>query len=69
MRLAMESDALIKVPVKLYFEKGSVTIDNGVESLTFQTEDCSFLVLYDGSYQERKCNPGSDCSGCGALCI
>lgn len=69
MRLDMTSDDLIKVPVKLYFQDEKVTIDDGVEARSYKIADCTFLLLYDGSFIDKKCSPGSDCSDCGFACI
>ncbi|MDR3288677.1 MAG: membrane-binding protein [Peptococcaceae bacterium] len=69
MRLDRLANKLTKVPVTLSFRDGGVTIDNGVEALARNTEECGFLCLYDGNFTEKKCSPGSDCSDCGSACI
>lgn len=69
LRLDMMTGDMVKVPVVISFQENQVTIDNAVEKLTFSIDDSKFLFLYDGSYKEKKCSPGSDCSGCGASCM
>ena len=69
LRLDMINGNMVKVPVIISFEENTVCFDNGADKQTFLIEDCKFLFLYDGSYQEKKCSPGSDCSGCGASCM
>jgi hypothetical protein len=69
MRFEMTSDKMVKVPVKILFQDNTVTIDNGVENLSCSTEESKFLFLHDGYYMDKKCSPGSDCSGCGSECI
>jgi preprotein translocase subunit Sec61beta len=69
LRLDMLSDEMVKLPIVLTFQENNVTLDNGVEKKTFSIEDAKFLFLHDGYYVEKKCSPGSDCSGCGASCM
>ena len=69
LKLEMLSSELMKLPVKIVFEDGQVSIDNGMDCHRFSVEQCRFLFLYDGSYKEKKCSPGSDCTGCGAACM
>ncbi|WP_455714219.1 hypothetical protein [Anaerosporobacter sp.] len=69
LRLDMLTNEMVKLPVKISFESNSITIDSGAESMSFDINTCKFLFLYDGSYKEKKCSPGSDCSGCGAACM
>ena len=70
MRFGMAKDAVIKVPVKLFFDQNNTTIlENGAETRTFKNQDHKFMALYDGSFKQLKCSPGSDCSGCGAACM
>lgn len=69
LRLDMITGNMVKVPVVISFDEDMVCIDNGEDKQIFLMEDSKFLFLYDGSYQEKKCSPGSDCSGCGASCM
>lgn len=69
LKLDMLTNEMVKVPIVISFYENQVMVDNAVEKLTFPIEDSKFLFLYDGSYMEKKCNPGSDCSGCGANCM
>lgn len=69
LRLDMTSDEMIKLPVVITFLNDQVTLDNGAEKKTFEMGDAQFLFLHDGYYVEKKCSPGSDCSGCGASCM
>lgn len=69
LRLDMLTDEMIKLPIILFFHKEEVTLDNGAEKRTFLIKDTKFLFLHDGYYVEKKCSPGSDCSGCGASCM
>lgn len=69
LKLDMISGKMVKLPIVILFEEKQVTFDNGVEKYTFSIEDSKFLFLHDGSYLEKKCSPGSDCSGCGASCM
>ncbi len=69
MRFAMTSDKMVKIPVKIIFKSDEVIIDNGVQKEAFSISESKFLFLHDGSYMEKKCSPGSDCSGCGGACV
>lgn len=69
LRFDMLTDEMVKVPIIVSFHENMVTIDNAVEKKTFQIDDAKFLFLHDGYYMEKKCSPGSDCSGCGASCM
>ncbi len=69
LRLDILTGEMVKVPVGILFHENQVTIDNAAEKQTFLIDDSRFLFLYDGSYLEKKCSPGSDCSGCGASCM
>ncbi len=69
LRLDMLSNEMVKLPVIISFGEDRVEIDNGAEKQVFSISDSKFLFLYDGSYRENKCSPGSDCSGCGASCM
>ncbi len=69
LRLDIMTNEMVKLPVKIKFEGNLVILDNGAASMSFDIAACKFLFLYDGSYQEKKCSPGSDCSGCGAACM
>ncbi len=69
LRLDMVSDEMVKLPIVIRFNNDEVMIDNGAEIYNFPIEDSNFLFLYDGSYQQKKCSPGSDCSDCGASCM
>lgn len=69
LRLDMLTNEMVKVPVTVSFYEKHVTVDNAAEKLAFSTADSKFLFLHDGSYMEKKCSPGSDCSGCGASCM
>ncbi|MDF2984536.1 MAG: hypothetical protein K0R50_46 [Eubacterium sp.] len=69
LRLDMLTNEMVKVPIIISFYQNQVTIDNAVEKQTFSICDSKFLFLHDGSYMEKKCSPGSDCSGCGASCM
>lgn len=69
LRLDMMTGEMSKVPVIISFPDKRVKIDNGVETKTFSIADSKFLFLHDKSYMEKKCSPGSDCSGCGAACM
>lgn len=69
IRFDMVTGEMVKVPVVISFQEDLVTFDNAVEKLTFPIAGTKFLFLYDGSYKEKKCSPGSDCSGCGASCM
>lgn len=69
LRLDIMSGEMSKVPVIISFHGNQVMIDNGVEKKTFSIDDSKFLFLHDKSYMEKKCSPGSDCSGCGAACM
>lgn len=69
LRLDSMTNVMVKLPVKISFAGNRVTVDNGAENVSFDMDACNFLFLYDGSYQEKKCSPGSDCSDCGAACM
>lgn len=69
LRLDMLNDEMIKLPITVSFQEDEVTLDNGAEKRTFIIKDANFLFLHDGYYMEKKCSPGSDCSGCGASCM
>lgn len=69
LRLDMLSDEMVKLPIVLTFHEEQVTLDNGAEKKTFSIGETKFLFLHDGYYVEKKCSPGSDCSGCGASCM
>ncbi len=69
LRLDMVSGEMVKVPVIISFKGENVTLDNAAEKLTLPINDWKFMFLHDGSYMEKKCSPGSDCSGCGASCM
>jgi hypothetical protein len=69
MRFEMTSDKMMKIPVKISFQDNTVTIDNGAEALSFPMKESKFMFMHDGYYMEKKCSPGSDCSGCGSECL
>lgn len=69
LRLDIMTGVMCKVPVIILFLDNQVMLDNGVEKKTFPIDDSKFLFLHDQSYMEKKCSPGSDCSGCGAACM
>jgi len=69
LRLDNMTGDMCKVPVIVSFFDDHVMLDNGVEKKTVSIDDSKFLFLYDQSYIEKKCSPGSDCSGCGAACM
>lgn len=69
LRLEMESDKMMKLPIRITFQSTEVCLDNGVEKQSFNLTASKFLFLYDGSYQQSKCSPGSDCSNCGGNCL
>lgn len=69
LRLDIMTGEMCKVPVIISFFDDQVMLDNGVEKKTFPIDDSKFLFLHDQSYMEKKCSPGSDCSGCGAACM
>ncbi|MEY8351726.1 hypothetical protein AALB39_00055 [Lachnospiraceae bacterium 54-53] len=60
---------MMKVPVLITFADNEAVIDNAVEKKTFFIDDSKFMLLHDQYYTEKKCSPGSDCSGCGASCL
>lgn len=68
-RLDMTTDEMIKLPIEISFAGDMVTFKNGVEQTTYRYLEHKFLCLHDGYYTEKKCSPGSDCSGCGASCM
>lgn len=69
LRVDMLTNEMVKLPIIISFIENKVVIDNTEEKLTYPIEDSKFLFLYDGSYMEKKCSPGGDCSGCGASCM
>lgn len=69
LRLDMLTDEMVKLPITVSFQEDLVTLDNGAEKRTFSIGEAKFLFLHDGYYAEKKCSPGSDCSGCGASCM
>jgi preprotein translocase subunit Sec61beta len=69
LRMDMLTGEMVKLPVVISFREDLVEVDNGAGKQAFTASDSKFLFLYDGSYREKKCSPGSDCSGCGASCM
>ncbi len=69
LSLDMITGHMVKIPVIISFAGDTVCFDNGADKQAFGIEDAKFLFLSDGRYQEKKCSPGSDCSGCGASCM
>lgn len=69
LKLDNMTGKMTKVPVLILFEENEVIIDNAAEKKTFSIDDSKFLLLHDQYYMEKKCSPGSDCSGCGASCL
>ena len=69
LKLDMMTGELTKQPVNITFSDGTVVFDNGNEKRSYFISESKFMFLHDGSYLNKKCNPGSDCSGCGASCM
>lgn len=69
LRMDMQTDEVVKLPITVTFSGDTVTLDNSAEKRTFSIPETRFLFLHDGFYSEKKCSPGSDCSGCGASCM
>ncbi len=69
LRLDMISGEMVKLPIIVEFQEDKVIIDNGSEKKSFLISASKFLFLHDGSFRDKKCSPGSDCSGCGAACM
>lgn len=64
-----DNNTLIKIPIKIAFDKSNISFDNGTQQQTFNINSYKFLFMHDGSYKELKCSPGSDCSNCGGNCL
>ncbi len=69
LKLDLMTNELVKVPTVITFEKNEIIIDNCAKKMVFNLKNSRFLFLHDGAYMEKKCSPGSDCSGCGAACM